>query len=179
MTDIRIEHPDPNRSRSDLLYTCTGPKMDRAVREDIREPMSMEGGDKLLYVAHFSFDEIVVSTGSAKDGPYHGYFALVAEANDVEEALNKFKALIIRLHRDEDILDDVQQVLLDSCVEIRSIPNAGFLVHYAMIDGECLGGIFTSIRGASEEEATAYDIQSPDEDGGVATYNIEPFVEFE
>jgi hypothetical protein len=133
----------------------------------------------MLYVASFSFDTTAVSADCAEDRPYHGYFALVAEADDVEDALDKFKVLIIKLHRNEDILDDVQQVFLDSCVEIRSIPNAGFLVHYAMIDGECLGGIFTSIRGASAEDATAYDIESPDEDDGVTTYNVEPFVELE
>ena len=131
----------------------------------------------MLYVAHFSFDTTVVSADSAEDRPYHGHFALIAEADDVEEVLNKFKALIVRLHRDEGILDGVQQVFIDSCVEIRTIPNAGFLVHYAMIDGECLGGILTSIRGASAEDATAYDIESPDEDDGVTTYNVEPFVE--
>jgi len=49
----------------------------------------------LLYIAHFSFDDIAASTSSAEDGARHGYFALVVEASDVEEAVDKFKALII------------------------------------------------------------------------------------
>jgi len=133
----------------------------------------------LLYIAHFSFDDIAASTSSAEDGARHGYFALVVEASDVEEAVDKFKALIIELHRDEDVLNDVRQVFLDSCVEIRTIPNPGFLVHYAMIEGEYLGGIYTSLRGGSAETATAYYFESPDEDDGSTTFSAEPFVEFE
>lgn len=52
----------------------------------------------MVYVGHFSFveDEAGSLVG---DEPRHGYFTAVAEAKDVEDALEKFRTLICRLHK--------------------------------------------------------------------------------
>lgn len=42
----------------------------------------------------------------------HGYFTTIAEAEDVEDALMKFRDLIIKLHKEEDILDGVTEIFL-------------------------------------------------------------------
>jgi hypothetical protein len=149
----------------------------------------------MLYVGHFSFtiDEAL------DDGPAHGVFSCVAEAGDVDDALEKLRALIVRLKEEDDTLTGVSEVYLDSCVEIRSLPEAGMMTYWISWPHEETTSISTGLRWAGEDEAVGYSVV-PD-DGGEAGHahegehadghehahegdedddgwEVEPFVEF-
>ena len=130
----------------------------------------------MLYIGHFAFARDGNHHGY---GPSHGYFTTVIEAPDIETALDKFKTLLHKLREDEDLFDDVNAVFLDACIECHTIPPTGFLAHYRQWLGPDEGSISTSIRGATEDQAVAYESRIDDNDdddteGGI----IEPFATF-
>ncbi len=69
----------------------------------------------MIYLAHFDF----VEDGLGSDES-HGYFTCMVEAINIDDALDKFKALLLTLRKEEDVLDEVEEVFLDSCIEIHS-----------------------------------------------------------
>ena len=145
--------------------------------ENVRH-RTTEGVNSMVYVGHFSFveDEAGSLVG---DEPRHGYFTAVAEAKDVEDALEKFRTLICRLHSEGDALDGISDVFLNACVECRAIPDSGFLAYFMEWFGQARSSISTAIRGAEDEQAAAYYLTPEDlKDAGDEHY-VEPFVSFE
>lgn len=123
----------------------------------------------MIYLAHFDF----VGSGPSPDES-HGYFTCMVEAINIEEALVKFKDLLLTLRKEEDVLDWVDEVFLASCIEIHDMPEAGFLASYTSYQGMQTGSISTTIRGATDEHCIAYSLQSDEED----EEEIIPFISF-
>jgi hypothetical protein len=86
--------------------------------------------------------------------------------------------LIRKLHDRSDMFEDVQRIYLDSCIEIRSVPRGGFLAHFSLREGEEIGGISTSIRGATEKQAIAFHLGSDDDDEDGEPRESESFIVF-
>ncbi len=128
----------------------------------------------MLYLAHFSFS---FENNPRKKNPqaWHGYFTAVAEAKNVEAVLTKFEALVIKSAESSELFADVKEIFLESCVELKSTPRAGFLAHVALEEGESLGSISTTLPGVDNKYATSYHFEpeQADEDGG---FDAEPFV---
>jgi hypothetical protein len=135
----------------------------------------------MLYISHLTFH-----TEHADGEPWHGYFTCVVEGADVETALDKTRNLILRLRAEDDVLEDVDAVFLESCVEVKSVPEAGFITSLQEWDGEADASIVTSVRGAGDDVAVAFGwMPDADEGAGVAgrdgseAEDFEaPFVEF-
>jgi len=115
----------------------------------------------MLYAGHFSF----TTSATEEDGPSHGVFTCVAEAEDVETALDKLRALILRLKHEDDTLSGVTEVYLDSCVEVRSLPDDGLMTYWVMWPHEETGSISTGLRWAEDDEAVGYSLLPDEEDG--------------
>lgn len=132
----------------------------------------------MLYLGHFSFEQ----TERKRREPAqvrHGYFTCVAEADDIDGALAKLERLIRKLHEESELFEDAAQIYLQACVEIRSVPQGGFLAFYNMREGEDLGGISTAIREATESEAVAFSADAADDEDGEELHEMKPFVVFE
>jgi hypothetical protein len=139
----------------------------------------------MLYISHLSFHTI-----REDDEPWHGYFTCVVESTDVEAALDKTRSLVLKLRAEEDVLEDVDAVFLESCVEVHAVPEEGFMTSLQEWDGEADSSIVTSVRGAGDEHAVAYgwmpdenEEQEPAETGegeqdGAGGEFDEPFIEF-
>jgi hypothetical protein len=128
-----------------------------------------------MYLGHFSF----FGDPDIEDAP-SGFFSCVADAATADEALDKFAALIEKMKESEDMFDGVLDVFLDSCTELREVPEEGFLDFYVAVDPEPQGTIMTAVRGASPEQATAFyigpDEESADDEG--EDESTEPFISF-
>ena len=131
----------------------------------------------MIYVGHFSFMRSHTD-GSGEDQSYHGYFTTVTDAENVEDAMEKFEVLIRKLYKDGDLFNDIDEVFLDACIECKAIPSTGFLAYFAEWMGEDTGRLATSIRGASDDQATDYYIESDNQDEGSESHNVEPFIVF-
>ncbi len=76
----------------------------------------------MLFLGHFSF-AYESRLASRRKEPWHGHFTAMAEARNVDAALEKFGALIHDLAEKNDLLDDVEEIYLDSCIEVTTIPR--------------------------------------------------------
>ncbi len=131
----------------------------------------------MFYVGHFSFmKDSTCPDGLIDDNSWHGYFTTVAKAENVEDALEKFRALICRLYSEEDVFNGVNEIFLDVCVECKTIPDQGFLAHFVQWTGLARGSISTAIRGASDEQVIAYSLGSKDVDDDRDGYDEGPFL---
>ncbi len=138
----------------------------------------------MLYLGHFSFS----AAPTDEDPAAHGVFTCVAEAAGVDAALDKLRALIVRLKEEDDTLVGVTEVYLDSCVEVRTMPEAGMMSYWISWPHEETASISTGLRWAGDDEAVGYSILPDDEhehdescDHGDEgdEFEVEPFVEFE
>lgn len=126
----------------------------------------------MMYLGHFSFDQRPPKRG----GPWHGLFTLVAEAGSVAAALEKFDALIHDLAAKHDLFNDIDEIYLDSCVELAAVPKKGLLSYVTLREGEDVGGISAALLGASRTHARSYSWGMPPEDDGESR-TLEPFVQ--
>lgn len=115
----------------------------------------------MLYVGHFSF-----FGPEDPETPSSGFFSAIAEADGPEAALDKFAELLQNLKENDDVFEGVDDVFLDQCTEIKSVPEGGFLDYWMAVDPEPVGSITTSLRGVTPEEATAFVIGPDDEEEG-------------
>jgi hypothetical protein len=129
------------------------------------------------YIGHFSFEDHLSET----EQHFHGYFTCVVDATDMDSALEKLRDLVVSLKRnDKDILGDVREVFLDSCIEIKSVPTAGFLGYFLEWRGEPLGMISSSVRGATGMEVGVCEWVDERARCQVQKrrHDVEPFVRF-
>ena len=131
----------------------------------------------MLYIAHFSFSFESKARRQAPQ-PWHGYFTAVAEAPDVSAALRKLEALVRASAAESELFSDMSEIFLESCVELKSTPRAGFLAHVALEEGASIGSISTTLPSVARKYATSYHLEpdSAEDDGG---FDAEPFVVLE
>jgi hypothetical protein len=113
----------------------------------------------MLYLGHFSFDapeaDDTHDSDDADDDARRGYFSVLAQAPTVAEAFEKFRRLIPRLGRTQEIFEAGTQVWLDSCIEVREMPSDGLLAHVVLALGP-EGSMSVSLVGAPAGAGEAY-----------------------
>jgi hypothetical protein len=116
----------------------------------------------MLYLGQFSFDPGDAGDdeedGDAADegeGVQHGYFTVLASAETVADAFEKFKILIPRIGKENELFDSGTHVYLDACIEVRELPAEGLFAHVVIaLDGE--HSIAASLLGAPTGAGQAY-----------------------
>lgn len=128
----------------------------------------------MLFLGHFSFS-YETRLGTKRKQPWHGHFTALAEARNVDAALEKFAALIHGLADKNDLFEDVDEIFLDSCVEVKSLPRAGFIGQVNLLEGDSPGGVSTTLPRTAEKHAVSYHLEpeSEEQDG---SYEPWPFV---
>lgn len=128
----------------------------------------------MLFLGHFSFSyDSRLASRRAK--PWHGNFTAVAEARNVDAALEKFASLIHELAEKNDLLTDVEEIYLDSCIEVSSIPRAGFIGQVNLQEGDSPGGVSTTLPRTAEKNAVSYHLE-PESEEPDGSYEPWPFV---
>lgn len=127
----------------------------------------------MLYLGYFTFPESRSDTRESR----HGYFSCVVDADAIDDAMEKFEVLIRGLKRDDDLLDGVDQIYVDICVELLSVPATGLLANWASWDGVETTFISRSLPGVPASMALAYD-DRPDDVPDDAVVGVDPFIDF-
>ncbi len=128
----------------------------------------------MLFLGHFSF-AYESRLASRRAEPWHGHFTALAEARNVDAALEKFGALIHEFAEKHDLLDDVEEIYLDSCIEVSAIPRAGFIGQVNLQEGDSPGGISTTLPRTAEKNAVSYHLE-PESEEADGSYEPWPFV---
>ena len=136
----------------------------------------------MVYLGHFSFeshDPVTAESLPRGLSMWRGYFSCMAEAESVERALNKFEVLLHRLARTSTVLSEVDEVYLDSCIEIRSVPKNGFMAYYKEMRGECNQSLSTSLVGVgSSHHLVVYELTGEHCTDNDESFVAEPFLVF-
>jgi hypothetical protein len=105
----------------------------------------------MLYIGHFSFDEVNV-TELAR----HGYFTMVTTATNAEKAVEAFKSTI-KAHKDKDkTLDGMIAVYIEDIIEIPSLPEEPVITRLQSSAGEFPESISHSLPGVEQDDIKAY-----------------------
>ena len=124
----------------------------------------------MLYLAHFSFD------GEFRGDPTHGWFTCMVESDGIEASVDEFHHLITKLQRNEDIFQVVTKVYLEDIIQIRQVPEEGFLGHYSSSPGEAPPSIATTCWGDTDGYCESF---SPISSDAEEAQEIEPFIVFQ
>jgi hypothetical protein len=128
----------------------------------------------MLYLGHFSFS-YESRIGGNRPEPWLGHFTAAAEARTAHEALKKFEALAQKMAADgHEVFDDVEVIYLESCIEVRAMPRAGFIGQVDLQQGSIGVGISATLPNTAQRNAVSYHLEpeSEEEDG---TYEPRPF----
>lgn len=121
----------------------------------------------MLYLGHFSFDS-GDDTDEDEDGVEHGYFTVLASADTVADAFEKFKVLIPRVGKEQELFDSGTRIYLDACIEVHELPAEGLLAHVVVaLDGE--DSIAASLLGAPPGAGQAYGWGEHDPDDEIVS----------
>jgi len=89
----------------------------------------------MLYLGHFSFDEI-----NDDDEDRFGHFACMVEANAPEGAEKAFKELILDMRKKKTLFTEPTHIYLDTFIEIGRLPSTGVVTEYASYNREYAPG---------------------------------------
>jgi hypothetical protein len=131
----------------------------------------------MLFLGHFSFS-YETRLGRKRKHPWHGHFTAAAEARNVDAALEKFAALIHGLADRNDLFADVEEIYLDSCVEVKAMPKAGLVGQVNLLEGDSPGGVSTTLPRTAEKHAVSYHLE-PESEEPDGSYEPWPFVVLE
>jgi len=104
----------------------------------------------MLYLGHFSFIEY------DGGGFNHGIFTVMVKARDIDNATVKFHSLMERRRNDCDLFDKQTFIFLEDIIEIKNIPEEGFIAHHIHYEGEPTPSVSRSVPGVSETLCEAY-----------------------
>ena len=109
----------------------------------------------MLYIGHFSFDEI----GLAQE-IRHGYFTSVVDADTIEHAVTEFKELILSMKKMEDIFQRSAAVYLEDIIEFKQVPEKAIVSRIQSSAGEFPKSITHSLPGVANPGIHVYGLEA-------------------
>ncbi|MGA6927265.1 MAG: hypothetical protein WBY88_16370 [Desulfosarcina sp.] len=132
----------------------------------------------MLYIGHFSFDEIDL------DGnPKHGYFSCLVDADSPDDATAKFGSHIKSMQAELEEMAGMVNVYIEEILGVKTIPAAPIITRLQSSDGEFPESISYTLPGVIGEDVTAYgfapDVEIHDRPTDDSFIQAEPFITFE
>ena len=132
----------------------------------------------MLYIGHFSFDEI----GTEHENR-HGYFTTVVDANSIERAITEFKELILSMKKMEDTFQRIAVVYLEDIIEFKQLPKKAIVSRIQSSAGEFPESITHSLPGIANPGIHVYgleaDVRATDNELDTDQYKeSKPFIKF-
>ena len=133
----------------------------------------------MIYIGHFSFDEI----GSGQE-VRHGYFTCVVQTKSAEAAAKEFKELIFSLKKMNAIFSNIVAVYMEDIIELRDVPSRAIVTRVQSSAGEFPKSISKSLPNVAAPGINVYgwapDIEENETDRGVEKYKpAKPFITFD
>lgn len=131
----------------------------------------------MLFLGHFSF------LGHHPDGPNEGepmsgHFSCVVEADDVEAADRRIRALVNEHRRKFDEFAGVSVIFMDALVAIKAVPKKGAVTYFAEYFQDLPDTLSAALPHASSRHFDAYSLE-PDDEGDEDEAEAVPFMVFE
>jgi hypothetical protein len=132
----------------------------------------------MIYIGHFSFDEL----GPGQEAR-HGYFSCMVESDSAETAANEFKELIFSLKKMDDVFNKIVTVYLEDIIEIRNVPRRAIVTRIQSSAGNFPKSVSKSLPHVVAPGISVYgwaqDIEENETDRNADEYKTSiPFIEF-
>lgn len=105
----------------------------------------------MLYIGHFSFDEVNI-TGLAR----HGYFTMVTQADTAEAAVEAFKTDIKHRKEEDSLFANIMAVYIEDIIEIPAVPDTPLMTRLQSSAGEFPESVSHSLPGVAGDDIKAY-----------------------
>lgn len=132
----------------------------------------------MLFIGHFSFDEIDADSQSK-----HGYFSSIVDAQSPDDAVAKFEAHIKQMKSTAKQMVSVVNVYIEEILRIAKIPNTPIITRLQSSEGEfpastshCLPGVF---GGDVEAFGFAPDVEDHEMLNDGSFIEAKPFITFD
>jgi hypothetical protein len=135
-------------------------------------------GAKMMYIGHFSFDEL----GPGKE-VRHGYFSCVVDSVSAEAAANEFKELIFSLKKMDDIFKNIVAVYMEDIIEIRTVPRKAIVTRIQSSAGKFPKSVTKILPHVAAPDINVYgwapDMEADETNQNTDEYKTsEPFIQF-
>ena len=132
----------------------------------------------MLYIGHFSFDEI----GTERE-IRHGYFTSAVDADNIEHAVNEFKELIFSIRKMDDTFQRISAVYLEDIIEFQHVPQKAIMTRIQSSAGEFPESITHSLPGVANPGIHVYgleaDVRATENELDTDEYKeTKPFIKF-
>jgi len=104
----------------------------------------------MMYIGHFSFVE------HDEKGFNHGVFTAAVNADDIDNATVKLHSLLDREKNGSSLFDKYTFIFLEDIIEIKKMPEEGFIAHHTLFAGEPSEYVSQSIPGLSDDMCESY-----------------------
>ncbi len=125
----------------------------------------------MLYIGHFSFDEI-----GAEQEIRHGYFTSVVDADNIERATNEFKELILSMKKTEDMFQRIVAVYMEDIIEFHHVPANAIVTRIQSSAGEFPESITHNLPGVVAPGIKIYGLE-PDVRANESEQNTDEYKE--
>ena len=109
----------------------------------------------MLYIGHFSFDEIGLALEIR-----HGYFTSLVDADNIERAVTEFKELILSMKKMEDTFQRIVAVYLEDIIEFQQLPEKAIVTRIQSSAGEFPKSITHSLPGVASPGINTYGLEA-------------------
>jgi hypothetical protein len=109
----------------------------------------------MLYIGHFSFDEI-----GLEQEIRHGYFSTGVDADSIERAVTEFKELILSMKKMEDTFQRIVAVYLEDIIEFQQLPEKAIVTRIQSSAGEFPESITHSLPGVANPGINTYGLET-------------------
>jgi hypothetical protein len=134
----------------------------------------------MLFLACFSFTGRH-GEGSLEGEAVSGHFNCMVDAEDVDAADRRLRALLRETRRHRNLFDGVSEVFLDALIAVKSVPRKGMITYFAEYMQEMPDTLWTAAPYTAARYCDAYSYgDEGDEEGEEGEEaEAEPFLIFD
>ena len=134
----------------------------------------------MLYLGHFSFDELDTEQ---EDELRHGYFTCLVDTDNADRAANEFRELIASLKKTDDMFKRLVVVYLEDIIELSYIPKTAIVTRIQSSSGHFPKSISKSLPNVVAPGINVYgwapDMEENKTDRDTGEYKTsKPFIKF-
>lgn len=132
----------------------------------------------MLFIGHFSFDEI-----DADGQPGHGYFSSIVKAKSPDDAVSKFERHIKQMKATAEQMASVTTVYIEEILRVPNIPEEPMITRLQSSAGEFPPSVSHSLPGVFGKDVDAFGFAPDVENHEMLTdgsfVEAKPFITFE
>jgi len=132
----------------------------------------------MLFIGHFSFDEI-----DADGNRKHGYLTSIVDAESPDDAVSKFESQIKMMKTNAREMVNVINVYIEEILRIPKIPATPIITRLQSSDGEFPRSISHSLPGVEDGDVDAFgfapDVETHETNDDGHFLESKPFITFD